>query len=735
MNYPDHPQDDLDIQNLLQQAPTDMNAGTVPANQTVKHNYGQPVSQTPPAANTPPSYSRRDSNNQETQTLPQEPGRTAQSSLGSAYPSAQAARNAVTQNEMTQAIPQNHNPVPPAADHQEDDEFLDPEDLDNEDYDFEDDDDLEKRRKTLIICICAGVLTVLIALIGIIIFIVASSGDDNQDDPASKAESSQTGITAGEKIHDNVTVGAFDIGGKTVEQAKSFLHLKTDHIFTNGNMVINLCNDSIVLTPDQTAAKLDVDAVVNAAFSCGREGYISEDGTYTIDLLPHLSLNYEYIEETINAFCEKHSVLKQPQVTLNGSRPQFDPANPNKEIDHQSLSITIGSPAYELDAEDIYEKVLYAYSMNQMVIDYKVSEPEMPETLSAADLFEEYCTAPVDAVMDPSTYEITPETFGYGFDVDTLQKLIDEADYGETLPIIEFKFLAPAVLSSELSQNMFVDTLADYQNSSSMNDSKRDNNLSLSCDAINNHIVHAGDTFSFNKVLGKISIKNGYATAPVSVLNGNVMGGGISQTASALYACALGSNLEIVERHNHEFAVDFCELGLDAFVDGDKHDLRFRNNTGAPIRILAEATGGRVRIQIIGENKLDYKIEIATKVVSEIKPLTTYQNMEEGNATGFVDGDIIQAGITGYKISVQIERYKLDSGELLSVEDVSTSVYAKLDEVVARIVPTVTEPPVTEPTIPPTEATTPSEPTEPTNVTESTDATDPIAPTSAQVEN
>ena len=606
-----------------------------------------------------------------------------------------AASGVTTQNQQTQTIPYDqplHSvlsgatvaPVDP-----EDVDSIDPEDLD-EDFDgSEEEIDRERRRKIMIICICAGVLTVLLGLIGLIILI--ASGDGSEEDVTQATEGSNL-------ICDNVVAGGIDLSGKSLDQAKNLLHLKTDHTFTKENMVVKLPGASINLSPDKTGARLDVEAVAEAAYACGRDGNESEDGTYQIGLLPYLTLDESYIQETINSFCETYSsVLSQPEIKVEGTRPQFNPENPDGDIKHQKLIITLGTPDYVLDAEDLYQQVLDAYSANLMVVEYDAPELTEPESVDVNALYEEYCTPAQDAILDPRTYEITPEVYGYGFDPEALQQLIDGAYYGETVEIT-FDYLVPKVLAEDFSDEMFVDTLSEYQNSSNLDDSRRDNNISLSCEAINEHVVNADDTFSFNAVIGKISTKNGYATAPISELNEAIMGGGISQTASALYVCALVADLEITERNSHEYAVDFCELGLDAFVDGGENDLCFRNNTGSPIRILAESDGGRIRVQIIGVNSLEYEVEIAPKVIKKIDPLTTYQNMERDNVMAYTDGDILQSGIPGYVVELYMEKYALNSEELLSSTKVSTSEYAKLDEVVVRITPVVYDP--LEPSIP-----------------------------------
>jgi hypothetical protein len=94
------------------------------------------------------------------------------------------------------------------------------------------------------------------------------------------------------------------------------------------------------------------------------------------------------------------------------------------------------------------------------------------------------------------------------------------------------------------------------------------------------------------------------------------------------------------------------------------------------------------------------------------------------NHAGYMDGDILQKGIAGYHVKLYIEKYALDNGMLLSKEEVAQSKYAKVDEVVVRITPDVTEPPLPSEDSNATEDTEFTEPTVNTSPTDSTEASD-----------
>ena len=401
-------------------------------------------------------------------------------------------------------------------------------------------------RTWLVIGLCAVVLVALI--IGIVLGVTALL-NRNKDDG---------------KILYNVTAGGVNLGGMTKEEAKNALHLATDNTFSQKDMVIKLPDATIVLSPKDTMAKLNVDAVVEQAYAYGRTGTEEEQAAirqnaatsiHTIALLPYLNLNLPRIQTSIRDFCNSYSsVMTQPKVELSGSRPTFDPENPNKRVTHQTLTITMGTPNYILNADSLYNRVLDAYSLNELELNYQAPALTEPQKPNAENIFAQHCQWPEDAIIDDITFEVTPEVYGYGFDIEALQKLIDTAEYGQVIEI-SLKFLMPRITATDLTKDLFLDMIASNTTQSSMG-AAWNNNLKLSCEAINNYVVKSGERFSFNLVLGRPSADKGYKKAPGyrSGKDAQIMGSGISQTASTLYYCLLKADLKIEERHANGFA-------------------------------------------------------------------------------------------------------------------------------------------------------------------------------------
>ena len=542
-------------------------------------------------------------------------------------------------------------------------------------------------------------IVAVLALIGMIIGLVVLLTPEKPDD----------------RIIDNVYAGDINLGGMTQEEARNALHLATDNTYSVQDMVINLPDATLRLPPALTGAKLNVDAVVEEAFAYGRTGSEQEQEAVrqsaattvrTIALLPYLDLNYKNIENTINEFCQSHSSIKTaPTVELQGERPTFDPNKPNRPVTHQTLVVTMGIPEYTLKAEPLYNLVLDYYSLHKLTLNYadhqallapNHSEPAHP---NAQQIFNQYCTLAKDAVLDEITYEVpegNKEIYGYGFDVAALQRLIDQADYGQVIRL-QLNFLLPEVTEKDLLKDLFTDTLSTGIVSATLG-SNWNNNLSLSCAAIDRYVIKPGEEFSFNLVVGQPTADKGYKKAP-GYLDGkdaDVMGSGVSQTASALYYCALKADLEILERHNHVYAPKFSNagiasggcLGLDAYVDGISCDLRFRNNTKTPIRILATAEGGVVTVELIGVNELTYVINLETEQVYVTYPNIIHQYVDKNNILGYKDGQILQTAIFGYGINSFKVKYSIETGSKLSRDAIIGSVYASRDQIVAEFPPT-----------------------------------------------
>lgn len=134
-------------------------------------------------------------------------------------------------------------------------------------------------------------------------------------------------------------------------------------------------------------------------------------------------------------------------------------------------------------------------------------------------------------------------------------------------------------------------------------DSARLNNISITCNTINETTIKNGDSFSFNSIVGQPSAEKGYQEADV-IVDKKVekgYGGGNCQVSTTIYNTALQvEGLNVTERHPHKKKVTYIEEGKDAAVSySGGLDLKFTNNTGKDIKIYISSDNDSVDARIV----------------------------------------------------------------------------------------------------------------------------------------
>lgn len=132
-------------------------------------------------------------------------------------------------------------------------------------------------------------------------------------------------------------------------------------------------------------------------------------------------------------------------------------------------------------------------------------------------------------------------------------------------------------------------------------DENRVNNIRLASQKINGFVLKPGETFSFNKIVGKRDYSKGYKKAKVLV-NGESnegVGGGICQLSSTVYNAALKSGMQIIERHTHSGEVGYIPRGQDAAVSYGYKDLKFKNVNNYPVKFIVSIKNGKVYVSTI----------------------------------------------------------------------------------------------------------------------------------------
>lgn len=574
-----------------------------------------------------------------------------------------------------------------------------------------------KKQTYILLGVCALSLVVIVSCL---VLFFSSASDSNNG-----------------KILDNVIIANVNVGGMSKSEAISAVKQATSGTFSSQDMVIDLSGTQLRLSPKDTGANLDVKAAVNEAYEYGRTGTktekeqalsLSKYQEHVIALLPYLNLKEDYIRSTLTAYAEDSgSTLTQTSYGLEGSQPELSVEKFKETNPTQTLVITLGTPGVGFDVEDVFNQVLDAYSLNTFLVTVEnVESVKEPEPVDLEAIYEELYIEPVDASLDPASYQPVPGSYGYGFDLAEAQKLLDAAAPGDTIRI-PMEYIEPEILDAEA---IFQDSLGSYKTQLSSNDNQT-HNLKLICQAINGTRLEPGDTFSFNQVVGQRTSERGYRTAieDPALPNKTTLGGGISQAASTLYCAALTADLDITQRYAGSSVPSYTESGFDAVISWNLYDLTFRNNKSNPIQIKAEVSGGYIKMEILGTETRDYYIGLTSVTTSTIQPEVETKDFPYDATEGHKEGDVIEDGSTGYIVKTYKVKYDSSTKKELSRDYVATTEYPMVKKVVAHILPQETTAPTTPPT---TTAPTPETTAPPASTPETPEPSESQAPASSE---
>lgn len=237
---------------------------------------------------------------------------------------------------------------------------------------------------------------------------------------------------------------------------------------------------------------------------------------------------------------------------------------------------------------------------------FSVNKTMMEEVITAS--FSELEGAAVDATIKrvDGQFVITDGKAGIKVDLkasmDVIEKHFDEEwEYNgvETIQLVT-TVDEPNITKEQLQQ---VKDLLGTFSTSFNNRNNRGKNITHAASRINGTLLLPGEEMSASDSMGSRNAENGYLEAG-SYLNGTTVqtyGGGVCQVSSTLYNAVLLADLEITERHPHSMLVDYVNPAMDAAISEGSKDLKFKNNTDAPIYVEGYTNGGKLVFAIYGK--------------------------------------------------------------------------------------------------------------------------------------
>ena len=424
------------------------------------------------------------------------------------------------------------------------------------------------------------------------------------------------------QIVSDVSVGGVEIGGLTKGEAKKALQAAFGEQFSQKTMEINFSEagtvleklnirypaNSLLISPEESHAKLDAAAAVKAAYALGRTDL---DGSRTMSLLPYLGLDEAAIRSVADSYAQQLAQLYQDSsYTIQGTAP--DVTNYDESTPCQTVTLFRGYPGIEIDADALYNEILEGYNTGSFAVSYQGTvSAKKPVSPDLEGLWKQTRLAPENPSVDLTSYQVIPGVHGYEFDLAEARQQFQNLAYGEST-LISLHYTDPEIADEDA---YFQDVLGHCETPHGDNEN-RNGNLRKACGMLDGLLLQPGQELSYNEALGPRTKELGWLPAPA--YSGTKLvdspGGGICQVSSTLYLASVYSELTIVERRNHGYPVSYIPLGMDATVSWGFADLKIRNDSPMPVKIQAEESDGYVRISILGTETRDYNVEMSYTV-------------------------------------------------------------------------------------------------------------------------
>ena len=477
-----------------------------------------------------------------------------------------------------------------------------------------------------------------------------------------------------EKIISGVTIKGVEVSGLTKEEAIAKLQTVYSEKMKN-NIMLQYEELESELNPTLMEVNYNVEKAVNEAYSLGRDGNIFINNYHILGTLigkkdfdVDMTMNEETTKQTINDIG-----ANLPGIMMESSY----------SIEEDELIIIRGKEGVVISTDTLLSEVkdmLNDIHETDNVIEIPV-ETKTPQEIDVDKIHSEVYQEAQDAYYTKDPFTVYPEVEGIDFDVEKAKEMIAAEVKDEY--VIELIITKPKVTLEDIGTEAFPDRLSSFSTRYNAADKDRTTNLVIACQKLNGKVLMPGETFSYNETLGPRTYAAGYRNGKIYE-NGQVvdgLGGGICQISSTLYNAALMSDMEIVERRNHQFVTSYVNAGRDATVVYGLTDFRFKNTRTYPVRLVASAKGGVATVSIYGikEPDREYTYSFKTETVSTIPYTTKYvedSSLAEGKEV------VTQSGTNGLVSKTYMT--KMLNGKVISTKLLSTDTYSAMQRIVKR---------------------------------------------------
>jgi len=332
-----------------------------------------------------------------------------------------------------------------------------------------------------------------------------------------------------DKILKGISIGSINVENLTIEEATKVLSDKYNSKISE-EISLEVDGQTYSITPEELGVNYDIQKAVDEAYNEGRKGNIIQNNFSIMKAFfnkKNIQMSVSYNEEALD------NILKD----INSKIPNAMLDN-TYSVEDDELIVTRGKDGVSIEKEEAKELILKALTdWENKKIEMKIIDAKCPE-IDIEKIYEEIYCEPQDASYRTQPFEIIPHKNGIDFDLEKAKKILedDKEEY-----IIDLIIKEPKVHTNEIGEEAFPNLLGTCSTKFDVTNVSRTKNVKLALKKIDGVVVMPGETFSYNKTLGKRTAEAGYDYA-AGYAGGKVvpmLGGGICQVSSTLYTAVL----------------------------------------------------------------------------------------------------------------------------------------------------------------------------------------------------
>ena len=332
-----------------------------------------------------------------------------------------------------------------------------------------------------------------------------------------------------EKVINGVYISDINVSNLTKKELEQKLQEITEEMSAR-KIVLKYQELETAINLNDIDLQYNLDEITNQAYNIGRDSNIFVNNFAIIKstlLKTKLNMDIKYNEELIDKKIEEMGAI------LPGAVEEYA-----YYIEGEELVITKGKPGLSIEKEKLKKQIreaIYKIGKNEEIINVPVKQKE-PDKIDMEKIHDEIYKEPVDAYITQNPTTVHPNVNGVNFaiSVEEATKLLEEDKEEYRVPL---KITVASKTISDLGEEAFPDILGTFTTRYDATNKNRSNNISLAAQKINGTVILPGETFSYNKTVGKRTKAAGFKEAG-AYAGGKVIqevGGGICQVSSTLY--------------------------------------------------------------------------------------------------------------------------------------------------------------------------------------------------------